>query len=81
MNTYFKKLVITLSVGALLSSQALILPEAQAATMYVDTNITVDDEGYTAIDFQAPRAGDYQVSFFTDGDEVGGVAVVVADPG
>jgi hypothetical protein len=47
----------------------------------VDTTFTVNDESYAAIDFQAPSAGDYQVSFFTDGDEVGGVAVVVADPG
>lgn len=81
MNAYFKKLVVSLSVVALLSSQALILPEAQAATTYVDTTITVDDQGYTAIEFQAPRADDYQVSFFTDGDEVGGVAVVISESG
>ena len=66
---------------ALIGSQALILPVAQASITYVDTTFTVNDESYAAIDFQAPRAGDYQVSFFTDGDEVGGVAVVVADPG
>ena len=66
---------------ALIGSQALILPEAQAATTYVDTTITVDDGGYTAIEFQAPRADEYQVSFFTDGDEVGGVAVVVGESG
>ena len=66
---------------ALIGGQALILPEAQAATTYVDSTFTVNDESYAAIDFQAPRAGDYQVSFFTDGEEVGGVAVVVADPG
>ncbi len=66
---------------ALVGGQALILPEAQAANIYVDTTFTVNDESYAAIDFQAPSAGDYQVSFFTDGDEVGGVAVVVADPG
>jgi hypothetical protein len=81
MNQYFKKLVISLSVVALLSSQALILPEAQAATTYIDTTITVNDEGYTAIEFQAPRADEYQVSFFTEGDEVGGVAVVVGESG
>ncbi len=66
---------------ALVGGQALILPEAQAATTYVDSTFSVNDESYAAIDFQAPRAGDYQVSFFTDGEEVGGVAVVVADPG
>ena len=66
---------------ALIGSQALILPVAQASVTYVDTTFTVNDESYAAIDFQAPSAGDYQVSFFTDGDEVGGVAVVVADPG
>lgn len=73
--------MILLSIVSLIGSQALILPVAQAATTYVDTTFTVNDESYAAIDFQAPRAGDYQVSFFTDGDEVGGVAVVVADPG
>ena len=66
---------------ALIGGQALVLPEAQAANIYVDTTFTVNDESYAAIDFQAPRAGDYQVSFFTNDDEVGGVAVVVADPG
>ncbi len=66
---------------ALIGGQALIAPEAQAATTYVDTTFSVNDESYAAIDFLAPRAGDYQVSFFTDGEEVGGVAVVVADPG
>ena len=65
----------------LIGSQALIIPQAQAATTYVDTTFTVNDESYAAIDFQAPRAGNYQVSIFTDGEEVGGVAVVVADPG
>ncbi|MCX6443504.1 MAG: hypothetical protein NTW43_04955 [Actinobacteria bacterium] len=47
----------------------------------MDSTFSVNDESYAAIDFQAPRAGEYQVSFFTDGEEVGGVAVVVADPG
>jgi len=61
--------------------QILIAPVAQASVTYVDTTFTVNDESYAAIDFQAPRAGNYQVSFFTDGEEVGGVAVVVADPG
>jgi hypothetical protein len=81
MNQFFKKSMVLLSMVALVGGQALILPEAQAANIYVDTTFTVNDESYAAIDFQAPRAGDYQVSFFTDGDEVGGVAVVVADPG
>ena len=73
--------MVLLSMVALIGSQALILPVAQASVTYVDTTFTVNDESYAAIDFQAPSAGDYQVSFFTDGDEVGGVAVVVADPG
>ena len=81
MNQFFKKSMVLLSMVALIGGQALIIPQAQAATTYVDTTFTVNDESYAAIDFQAPRAGDYQVSFFTDGDEVGGVAVVVADPG
>lgn len=81
MNQYVKKSMVWLSMIALISGQSLILPEAQAATTYVDTTFTVNDQSYAAIDFLAPRAGDYQVSFFTDGDEVGGVAVVVADPG
>ena len=81
MNQFFKKSMVLLSMVALIVGQALIIPQAQAATTYVDTTFTVNDESYAAIDFQAPRAGDYQVSFFTDGDEVGGVAVVVADPG
>jgi hypothetical protein len=81
MNQYFKKRVISLSVVALIGGQALVLPEAQAATTYVDTTVTVNDEGYTAIEFQAPRADEYQVSFFTEGDEVGGVAVVVGESG
>lgn len=81
MNQFFKKSMVLLSMVALIGSQALIIPQAQAATTYVDTTFTVNDESYAAIDFQAPRAGNYQVSFFTDGDEVGGVAVVVADPG
>jgi hypothetical protein len=81
MNQYFKKCMVLLSTVTLIVGQALILPEAQAATTYVDTTFTVNDESYAAIDFQAPRAGDYQVSFFTDGEEVGGVAAVVADPG
>lgn len=81
MNQYFKRTIVFLSMVALIGGQALILPEAQAATTYVDTTFTVNDESYAAIDFQAPQAGDYQVSFFTDGEEVGGVAVVVADPG
>ena len=81
MNQFFKKSMVLLSMFALIGGQALIIPEAQAATTYVDTTFIVNDESYAAIDFQAPRAGNYQVSFFTDGDEVGGVAVVVADPG
>ena len=81
MNQFFKKSMVLLSMVALIGGQALIIPQAQAATTYVDTTFTVNDESYAAIDFQAPRAGNYQVSFFTDGDEVGGVAVVVADPG
>jgi len=81
MNQFFKKSMVLISMVALIGGQALILPEAQAANIYVDTTITVNDESYAAIDFQAPRAGDYQVSFFTNDDEVGGVAVVVADPG
>jgi len=81
MNQFFKKSMVLLSMVALIGGQALILPEAQAANIYVDTTFTVNDESYAAIDFQSPRTGDYQVSFFTDGDEVGGVAVVVADPG
>jgi hypothetical protein len=64
---------------AVFCGQILIAPSAQAATTYVDATFYVNDESYAAIDFQAPRAGDYQVSFFTDGDEVGGVAVVVAE--
>jgi hypothetical protein len=81
MNQFFKKSMVLLSMFALIGGQALIIPEAQAATIYVDTTFTVNDESYAAIDFQAPRAGNYQVSFFTDGEEVGGVAMVVADPG
>jgi len=81
MNQFFKKSMVLLSMVALIGGQALVLPEAQAANIYVDTTFTVNDESYAAIDFQAPRAGDYQVSFFTNDDEVGGVAVVVADPG
>ena len=81
INQYSKKQVIFLSLIAVFCAQILIAPGAQAATTYVDTTFTVNDESYSAIDFQAPRAGNYQVSFFTDGDEVGGVAVVVADPG
>ena len=81
MNKYSKKLIIFISLIAVFCAQIVIAPSAQAATTYVDTTFTVNDESYAAIDFQAPRAGDYQVSFFTDGDEVGGVAVVVADPG
>lgn len=81
MNQFFKKSMVLISMVTLIGGQALIIPQAQAATTYVDTTFTVNDENYAAIDFQAPRAGDYQVSFFTDGDEVGGVAVVVADPG
>jgi hypothetical protein len=81
MNQFFKKALALLSLIAIFCGQILIAPVAQAATTYVDTTFTVNDESYAAIDFQAPRAGNYQVSFFTDGDEVGGVAVVVADPG
>lgn len=81
MNKYSKKLIIFISLIAVFCAQIVIAPSAQAATTYVDTTFTVNDESYAAIDFQAPQAGDYQVSFFTDGDEVGGVAVVVADPG
>jgi hypothetical protein len=81
INQYSKKQVIFLSLIAVFCAQILIAPGAKAATTYVDTTFTVNDESYSAIDFQAPRAGNYQVSFFTDGDEVGGVAVVVADPG
>jgi len=81
INQYSKKQVIFLSLIAVFCAQILIAPGAQAATTYVDTTFTVNDESYAAVDFQAPRAGSYQVSFFTDGDEVGGVAVVVADPG
>ena len=81
MNKYSKKLIIFIILIAVFCTQIVIAPSAQAATTYVDTTFTVNDESYAAIDFQAPRAGDYQVSFFTDGDEVGGVAVVVADPG
>jgi hypothetical protein len=79
MNTRFKKFVISLSLVALIGGQAIVIPAAQAATTYVDATFYVNDESYAAIDFQAPRAGDYQISFFTDGDEVGGVAVVVAE--
>ena len=79
MKTRFKKFVISLSLVALIGGQAIVIPAAQAATTYVDANFYVNDESYAAIDFQAPRAGDYQISFFTDGDEVGGVAVVVAE--
>jgi hypothetical protein len=81
MNKYSKKLIIFISLIAVFCAQIVIAPSAQATTTYVDTTFTVNDESYAAIDFQAPQAGDYQVSFFTDGDEVGGVAVVVADPG
>ena len=81
INQSSKKLVVFLSLIAVFCGQILIAPGAQAANTYVDTTFIVNDESYAAIDFQAPSAGDYQVSFFTDGDEVGGVAVVVADPG
>lgn len=81
MNQSLKKLIIFLSLIAVFCAQILIAPGANAANTYVDTTFFVNDESYAAIDFQAPRAGDYQVSFFTDGDEVGGVAVVVADSG
>ena len=79
INQSSKKLVVFLSLIAVFCGQILIAPSAQAATTYVDATFYVNDESYAAIDFQAPRAGDYQVSFFTDGDEVGGVAVVVAE--
>ena len=79
INQSSKKLVVFLSLIAVFCGQILIAPSAQAATTYVDATFYVNDESYSAIDFQAPRAGDYQVSFFTDGDEVGGVAVVVAE--
>ena len=81
MNQSLKKLIIFLSLIAVFCAQILIAPGANAANTYVDTTFFVNDESYAAIDFQAPRAGDYQVSFFTDGDELGGVAVVVADSG
>ena len=81
MNQFFKKALALLSLIAIFCGQILIAPVAQASVTYVDTTFTVNDESYAAIDFQAPRAGNYQVSFFTDGEEVGGVAVVVADPG
>ena len=81
MNQFFKKALALLSLITVFCGQILIAPVAQASVTYVDTTFTVNDESYAAIDFQAPRAGNYQVSFFTDGDEVGGVAVVVADPG
>ena len=76
-----KKALALLSLITVFCGQILIAPVAQASVTYVDTTFTVNDESYAAIDFQAPRAGNYQVSFFTDGEEVGGVAVVVADPG
>jgi hypothetical protein len=78
---YSKKLVAILSLIAVFCGQILIAPGAQAANTYVDTTFIVNDESYSVIDFQAPSAGDYQVSFFTDGNEVGGVAVVVAEVG
>ena len=81
INQSSKKLVVFLSLIAVFCGQILIAPGAQAANTYVDTTFIVNDESYSAIDFQAPSAGDYQVSFFTDGDEVGGVAVVVAEVG
>lgn len=81
MKQFSKKVLALLSLIAIFCGQILIAPIAQASVTYVDTTFTVNDESYAAIDFQAPRAGNYQVSFFTDGDEVGGVAVVVADPG
>ena len=81
INQSSKKLVVFLSLIAVFCGQILIAPGAQAANTYVDTTFIVNDESYAAIDFQAPSAGDYQVSFFTDGDEVGGVAVVVAEVG
>ena len=81
LKKFSKKALALLSLITVFCGQILIAPVAQASVTYVDTTFTVNDESYAAIDFQAPRAGNYQVSFFTDGDEVGGVAVVVADPG
>ena len=81
LNQFAKNATVLLSLIAIFCGQILIAPQAQAATTYVDTTFNVNDESHAAIDFQAPRAGDYQVSFFTNGNEVGGVAVVVADPG
>jgi hypothetical protein len=81
MKKFSKKSLALLSLITVFCAQILVAPVAQASVTYVDTTFTVNDESYAAIDFQAPRAGNYQASFFTDGDEVGGVAVVVADPG
>ena len=81
LKKFSKKALALLSLITVFCGQILIAPVAQASVTYVDTTFTVNDESYAAIDFQAPRAGNYQVSFFTDGEEVGGVAVVVADPG
>lgn len=81
LKKFSKKALALLSLITVFCGQILIAPVAQASVTYVDTTFTVNDESYAVIDFQAPRAGNYQVSFFTDGEEVGGVAVVVADPG
>ena len=45
-----------------------------AETDFVDEIVTVTSNEFTVIDFALPRAGNYEVSAFTEGEEVGGVA-------
>ncbi len=74
-----KVLSLLLGVALVISSQVAISASASAGNTYVDRDLTINDEEYSVVEFPSPGPGLYQVGFYTEGEEVGGVAHLI-DP-
>jgi hypothetical protein len=76
MRRLFSLIVV---VALIITAQTPISAFASGGNIYLEKELSLNEDEYSIAEFTSPGPGLYQVGFYTDGEEVGGVAHLI-DP-
>jgi hypothetical protein len=74
-----KSLALVIGLAMLITTQSPITAFAGDGVAYLEKEVNLNEDEYSIAEFTSPGPGLYQVGFYTDGEEVGGVAHLI-DP-
>ena len=74
-----KAISLIIGLALVITVQSPISAIASGGITYLEKNLIMNEDEYSIAEFRSPGPGLYQVGFYTDGEEVGGVAHLI-DP-